>query len=219
MTTTTRPITAGTSTVARRARLGTVGAALWALSSGVWAVANIEGQERGSLTFVAVAVSWWVFVVLPPALLVAGHAALRAALGPAAGRVGGAGVWTAATGLAAMGLGIGIEVVSFTTGGGEVALGHAILLVGFLVSILGALLTGITVVRRRRDLASRLAGWLLVLALPLGIGIGMLGSVLAPENDAFFWAALTVPTGVAWLLLGRSLGAEDRPAGAGAVTA
>lgn len=57
---------------------------------------------------------------------------------------------------------------------------------------------------------SRVAGWVLVLALPLGIGIGMLGSVLASENDAGFWAAISVPTGAAWVLLGRSLTVEVR---------
>jgi hypothetical protein len=208
MTTTTATRTLAPSETTRRARLATAGAVLWTLSSGVWAISDIEYQEPGSLAFVAVAVAWWICMVLAPALLVVGHTVLGPALGPAAGTVGRAGVVLAAIGLGAMGLGIGIELASMTFGGGEVPLGHAILLIGFLVSVVGALLTGITVIRGRRDGLSRAAGWLLVLALPLGIGIGALGNAVAPGADAFFWAALTVPTGLAWVLLGTSLNRE-----------
>ena len=204
--TTTAPPTTPPGTVARRFRIATAGAVLWMLSSGVWAASEPEEQSFGSLSFVAVAVAWWVAMVVAPFLLVVGHSALLAALGPSAGRISRAGVFTAAAGLAAMGTGIGIEVASFSAGGGEVAVGHAVLLVGFLVAVVGGVVTGITVIRRLSGTLPRLAGWLLVLALPLGLGIGWLGSLLAPEDDAVFWAVLTVPTGIAWVLLGRSLG-------------
>jgi hypothetical protein len=52
---------------------------------------------------------------------------------------------------------------------------------------------------------------LLTLALPFGIALGLLGSAVAPENDAAFWAAISVPTGMAWVLLGRSLATTARP--------
>ncbi len=208
MTTTTTAAGTTTGTVARRARIGTAGAVLWTVSSGVWAAAELEDQTFGTLTFVAVAVAWWIALVIAPALLVAGHSALLTTLGAGAGRVGRAGVVVAAAGIAAMGLGIGIEVAAMSAGGGEVALGHAILLVGFLVAIVGGVVTGITVIRRLTGTATRIAGWLLVLALPLGLGVGALGSLLAPENDAVFWAVLTLPTGIAWVLLGRSLQAS-----------
>jgi hypothetical protein len=211
MTTTTRTA-ASPSAVARRAGLGTVGAVLWTVSSGVWAVSDLEVQEFGSLRFVAVAVAWWICMVLAPALVVVGHTALKTALGPALGKVGRVGIVLSAIGLAAMGLGIGIEVASMSVGGGEVALGHAILLIGFLVSLVGSLITGVTVLRGRRDGLSRAAGWFLVLALPLGFGLLLLGNAVAPGADAFFWAGLTVPTGIAWVLLGRSLTTEFAPA-------
>lgn len=210
MTTATARPTPLAETVARRARIATVGAALWAVSPVVWSVSEVRDQPIGSLPFVAVAVAWWICMVAAPLLLLAGHQALRASLGDGVGRVGTVGIATAATGLAAMALGIGIELGSMTVGGGEVVLGYVIWMVGFLVSVIGALLTGITVLRRRHDGASQAAGWLLVLAVPLAIGIGLLGDLLAPENEAVFWAMLTVPTGVAWVLLGRSL--SSRPA-------
>jgi len=204
--------TTSTTTVAGRATLGGVGGALWMLLPAAWAVAKLEDQQFGTLSFVAVAVANWIFLVLAPALIVVGITALRSVLGTAAGRVGGTAMVLAALGLGAMAVGNGIELGSLTAGGEEVALGHAIFLIGFLVSIAGSLLLGITVIRKRRRVLSRVAGWILVLALPLGIGIGMLGSVLGPENDAGFWAAISVPTGAAWLLLGRLLTIEDRAA-------
>lgn len=200
-----------TTTVSRAATTGLVGGALWALLPVAWAVVSLDDVESGTLGWVAVAASYWIFAVLPPALIVVGLTALRRALGDGAGRVGRIGIAVAAVGLAAMALGNGIEVASMTAGGGEVALGHAIFLIGFLVSVVGAVLVGVVVFRRRRDGLSRAAGLLLALALPLGIGIGFLGSTVDPQNDAWFWAAIAVPTGIAWMLLGRSLVSTPRP--------
>ncbi|UOY03660.1 hypothetical protein [Blastococcus sp. PRF04-17] len=205
MTSTTVRSTPSTDTVARRARSGAIGGGLWLLLPAVWAAAELGEQEFGSLGFVAVAVADWIFLVLAPVLIVVGHTALRASLGPGVSRIGRTGVALGALGLGAVAVGNGIEVGSMSLGGGEVAVGHAIFLVGFLVSIVGGVLVGSTVVRRFQDVLARTAGWLLVLALPLGAGIGFLGSMLAPENDAAFWAAISVPTGAAWLLLGRYL--------------
>ena len=207
-TTTARPDTA-----AGRARPALVGATLWTLSAGVWAISDLEDQEPGSQGFVAVAVAWWICMVLAPALMITGHSALRAALGPAAGKAARTGIALSATGLGAMGLGIGIEVASMTFGGGEVPLGHGILLVGFLIAIAGALVAGVALLRRRPDGLLRSAAWLLVLALPFGVGIMALGGALAPGTDAFFWAALTVPMGLAWVLLSTWLRSSQHPDG------
>lgn len=206
---TTTPVSR--ASVHRSATLGLAGGALWALLPVAWKTVNITDVEFGTLAFVAVAVSYWVFAVLPPALIVAGLVGLRRALGDAAGRVGAVGLVLAMIGSAAMSLGVGIEVASISFGGGEVPVGHALLLIGFLVSIVGGVLLGIVVVRRRRDSLSRAAGLLLALALPLGIGLGLLGSSVDPGDDTWFWAAISVPTGLAWVLLGTSLRSERRP--------
>jgi hypothetical protein len=197
-----------TTTATRSATIGLIGGALWALQPVAWSVTDLTDQEFGSLPFVAVALSYWIFAVLPPALIVVGLGALRRVLGPGLpGRVGSV---LAAVGLAAMTAGMGIEVASMSVGGGEVALGHALFLLGFLVSVVGSLPLGIVVFRRRRDPLSRIAGLLMALALPLGIGIGILGSIIAPDGDAGFFAAISVPTGIAWVLLGRALSAAQR---------
>jgi hypothetical protein len=149
------------TTASRPAGLGLLGGALWALLPAAWAVANPKDAAFDGLAFVAVAASMWIFVVLPPALLAIGATALRRALGAAAGRVGVTGLVVAGLGYGAMTVGNGIEVASMTAGGGEVAIGHTTFLVGFLVSVLGGILTGIVVFRRRRDALSLAVGLLL----------------------------------------------------------
>jgi hypothetical protein len=208
-----------TTPVSRAATAGLVGGALWALLPVAWNVANMSDVEFGTLSFVAVTASYWIFAVLAPALIVAGLVALRRALGADAGRVGAVGLVLSMVGTGAMSLGVGIEVASISFGGGEVSLGHALLLIGFLISIAGGILTGVVVFRRRRDGLSRAAGLLLTVALPVGIGLGVLGSSVDPNNDAWFWAAIAVPTGIAWVLLGTSLRSARRPVPAEFATA
>jgi hypothetical protein len=192
MTATTVP---APTAVASRARIGAVGGALWALFPLAFGLVHLDETAFGTPGFFAVAASYWLFGVLPPLLLVVGHRALGGALGPAAGRVGRIGLVLAAVGLGAMALGNGIEVASMTVGGGEVGFGHAVFLIGFLVSIVGGVLLGLVVVQKRRDGLSRDAGLLLALALPLGVTIGIAGSSVDPGNDGWFFAAITVPTG------------------------
>jgi hypothetical protein len=200
-----------TTTVSPAATTGLVGGALWALLPVAWAAASFDDVRFGTLAWFGVAAASWIFAVLPPALIAVGLTALRRALGAGASRVARAGMVVTAVGLASMTLGNGIEVASMTAGHGEVALGHALFLIGFLVSVLGSIVVGVVVFRRRSDASSRVAGALLALALPLGIGIAVLASALAPRSDVGFWAAIAIPTGLAWILLGRSLRSDETP--------
>jgi hypothetical protein len=201
-----------TTTVSRSATAGLVGGALWALFPVAFGLAALEDVESGTLSWFAVAASYWIFGVVPPVLIAVGLGASRRSLGDGPGRVGRIGLTLAGAGLVAMAVGNGIEVASLTAGGGEVDLGHTIFLLGFLVSLVGGIVLGIVVVRRRTDALSRAAGLVMALALPLGIGLGILGSAIDPQNDAWFFAAICVPTGIAWVLLGASLRAAGRPA-------
>ena len=208
-----------TMSVSRAATTGLVGGALYLLFPLAWNLANVTDVEYGTLSFVAVAASYWIFGVVAPALVVVGLAALRRDLGPDAGKVGAAGIVLSMIGLGAMSAGLGIEVASISLGGGEVALGHFTLLIGFLVHVVGSVLLGGRLFLRRRDAVTRAAAALLVLALPLGIGLGMFGSAIDPNDDTWFWAAISVPTGLAWVLLGSSLRSIRRPVPAGYATA
>jgi hypothetical protein len=46
--------------------------------------------------------------------------------------------------------------------------------------------------------------------VPLGIGLGLALNAVAPHTDLGFWAAITVPYGVSWVLLGRSLSTSQQ---------
>jgi hypothetical protein len=194
-----------TTPVSRTATAGLVGGALWALFPVAFGLAALDDVQSGTLSWFAVAASYWIFGVVPPVLIAVGLGALRRTLGDGLGTVGRIGLPVAGAGLAAMALGNGIEVASLTAGGGEVELGHTAFLVGFLVSIVGGIVVGIVVFMRRAHALSRAAGLVMALALPLGIGLGILGSAIDPQNDAWFFAAICVPTGIAWILLGASL--------------
>jgi hypothetical protein len=98
--------------------------------------------------------------------------------------------------------------------GSESGVGHSVFLIRFLLLPVGAVLLGTALVRTLRDPGPRLGGLLLVLALPLGILLPVLLGAMAPRTDLSFWAAITVPYGVAWLLLGYAL-LSGRDAAAG----
>ncbi len=78
-------------------------------------------------------------------------------------------------------------------------------LIGFLILLVGSVLLGIAIFRTRSVPSLRLGGLLLVGALPLGILLAIILGVTAPGTDLGFWAAITVPYGFAWLLLGYAL--------------
>ena len=211
MPTTTTPSTTAT---ARRARLGAAGGVLWALSPAAWLISDIRALEPGTATFAAVLATYATVLVVGPALLVVGHTALRTALG--ASRVGTVGAAMAAAGLSACAVGNAVELLSLSAGAGTSVVGYVVSYLGFLVGFVGSLLVGIALLRRRRDTGARTAGWLLALAIPLGIGVGLLFAVVLPENEAGFSAAVSLPTGVAWVILGRSLARSAVPESAAA---
>jgi hypothetical protein len=160
-----------------------------------------------------VAVVSWICGALSLALLLAGVAVVRSALGDRAGRTGGTGIALTGLGLATMLAGNGTELTTIMFTGNESDVGHTVFLLGFLVTVVGQILLGITLFRRRADRLARSGGLLMALALPVGVVLMLLGSVLFPGTDAGFWAGFTMPTGIAWALLGRSLATDaTRPA-------
>jgi hypothetical protein len=67
--------------------------------------------------------------------------------------------------------------------------------------IVASVLAGQVLVRKRWSIGTRLAGLLLLLALPLGILLLILGQALSPDTDLGFWSALTVPYALGRVLL------------------
>ena len=198
-----------TATVQRGGTAGLVGGALWALLPVVFTV-HLEDTARGTLAFVAVAAAAWVVGALSLVLLLVGLSRLRAGLVDGGGRLGAVGVVVSGLALLAMLVGNGTELATLTVSGTESDLGHSALLIGFLALVIGSLLLGIALLRGRREPLVRWAGALMAGMVPLGIGLGVLLNAVAPHTDLGFWAAITVPYGVAWVLLGRSLAASGR---------
>ena len=198
-----------TTTVQRSGTAGLVGGALWALLPVVFLV-HLEDTARGSLAFVAVAVAAWVVGALSLVLLLVAVTRLRTGLADGGGRLGAVGVAVSALALLAMLLGNGTELATLTFSGVESDLGHSAFLIGFLALVVGSLLLGIALLRGRRQPLVRWAGVLMVGMVPLGIGLGLALNAVAPHTDLGFWAAITVPYGAAWVLLGRSLSVSRR---------
>jgi hypothetical protein len=67
--------------------------------------------------------------------------------------------------------------------------------------MVASVLVGQAFVRRRRSAGIRWAGLLLLLALPLGVLLLIVGGALSPDTDLGFWSALTVPYALARVLL------------------
>lgn len=190
---------------------GIVGGLLWVLFPLSTALVSLKDTQPGTLAYLATAASYWLMAVLPLLLLLVGLMGLRALFGGTYGRLGKVGFLVSFVALAFMFFGNGVEIASLTFSGSESAVGHSAFLIGFLVLLVGSVLLGVALIRARHDSPSRLGGLLFALALPLGILLAILGDAVAPSTDIGFWAAITVPYGVAWVLLGYALSSSRRP--------
>jgi hypothetical protein len=74
-----------------------------------------------------------------------------------------------------------------------------------------SVLVGQVFVRKRSSRGTRWAGLLLVLALPLGILLLILGQALSPGTDLGFWSALTIPYALARVLLAVFAPSVEKP--------
>jgi hypothetical protein len=182
-----------------------LGGLVWALFPLATVLVSMDSTQPGSLSHIGAALVYWLMGVLPLLLLLIGLVGLHALHSGAYGRLGNVGFFVSFLALALMFLGNAVEVASVTLRGSESAVGHSMFLIGFLILLVGSVLLGIAIFRTRRDPSSRIGGLLLIAALPLGILLAVVLGAIAPRTDLGFWAAITVPYGVAWLLLGQAL--------------
>lgn len=189
-----------------------VGGAMWALFPFGTPLASIE--EAGTSAYAASVAYFWLMAVVPLLLLMVGLAGIHAAQIGTYGRLGRVGFPMSILALGLMFAGNGVEVASLTFRGSESAVGHFAFLIGFLISLVGSALVGLAVWRTRRDTSARSGSLLLMGALPLGILIGIVFGSLVPGSDLGFWAAIAVPFGIAWTVLGRAFKSRStEPAG------
>ena len=86
--------------------------------------------------------------------------------------------------------------------GAEGVVGYLALMMSFSLLACGSVVLGLAITGVRHDPLSYLAGLLLANGVPLGL---LFVFVSGAAWDFYFWAGLTVPFGVAWLLLGFTL--------------
>ncbi len=189
-----------------------LGGALWALFPFGTPIANIE--EPGTLSYPLSVAYYWLMAVIPLLLLLVGLIGLYARQRGTYGRLGKVGFPVSILALGLMFAGNAVEVASLTLLTSKSAVGHFTFLIGFLVLLVGSLLVGLSIWRMRRDPPSRSGSLLLIGALPLGILLAVVLGSLVPESDLGFWAAIAVPFGIAWVVLGRAFRSQPvEPAG------
>ena len=178
-----------------------VGGLLWACLPPVFVYADRGLDQPATAGFALAATSMWLVGVVSLLLLLLGLAHLQWIGRDRMGRLGETGVVVSALALGAMALGNGIELYTVMTRGTDSDLGHTIFLIALLVLMVASVLVGQALVRRRWNTGVRWAGLLLLLALPLGVLLLIVGGALSPDTDLGFWSALTVPYALARVLL------------------
>lgn len=76
-------------------------------------------------------------------------------------------------------------------------------LLAVLVAVVGAITFGVATLRTEGATAPRLGGWLLILALPVGVPIAAAFTTYVMGELADPWAGPFVFLGVAWVVFGR----------------
>ena len=95
-----------------------------------------------------------------------------------------------------------LEMTNMASTGAEGVVGYFALMISFLLLACGSVILGLAITAVRHDPLSYLAGLLLANGVPLGL---LFVFVSGATWDSYFWAGLTVPFGVAWVLLGYAL--------------
>ena len=98
-----------------------------------------------------------------------------------------------------------ILITSLTFAGAESLVAYLTLIVSFVPLGLGSALLGLGITGVMRDPPSQLAGLLLAIGVPLGLLVAFAAGTNA---DFSFWSGLTMPYGLAWILLGVPLASE-----------
>ena len=92
-----------------------------------------------------------------------------------------------------------------TFAGAESLVAYLTLIVSFVPLGLGSALLGLAITGVMRGPLSLLAGLLLAVGVPLGLLVAFADGT---TSDFSFWAGLTMPYGLAWILLGVPLASE-----------
>ena len=179
------------------ARAGMLGGLLWALFP-LGELPEVESMltPQGSLAYYGLG------YLLPQLLLLMGLARLHTLRRRSYGRLGTLGFHVSLVALVLAFVGGALEMTETAAMGTGSTVGYLTLIMGFLLLAWGSVLLGLAITGTLHDPLSYLGGLLLTIAIPLGLlFVFMAGAAWEP----YFWVGLTVPYGVAWLVLGYAL--------------
>ena len=95
-----------------------------------------------------------------------------------------------------------IEMMNMVSTSTASTMAYLTLIVGFFILVWGSALLGLAILGTLRDPPLYLGGLLLTIAVPLGF---LFVFATGAAWDFEFWVGLTVPYGVAWMILGYAL--------------
>jgi hypothetical protein len=179
------------------ARAGMLGGLLWVLFPlGELPVADLVLTPQGSLAYYGFGYH------LPQLLLLMGLARLHTLHRRSYGRLGTLGFYVSLVALVLAFVGGAFEMTKMASTGAGSTVGYLTLIVSFLLLTWGSVLLGLAITGTLHDPLSYLGGLLLAIAVPLGL---LFVFTAGAAWDSYFWVGLTVPYGVAWLLIGYAL--------------
>jgi len=177
-----------------------LGGLLWALFPlGELPVAGLVLTPQGSLAYYGFG------YLLPQLLLLTGLKGLHTVCRRSYGRLGSVGFLMSFVALVLAFVGGAFEMMKIASTGAGSTVGYLTLIVSFFILAWGSALLGLAITGTLHDPLSYLGGLLLAIAVPLGL---LFVFTAGAAWDFYFWVGLTVPYGVAWLLLGYALISE-----------
>ena len=179
------------------ARAGMLGGLLWALFPlGELPEVHSVLTPQWSLAYYGVG------YLLPQLLLLMGLVGLHTLRRRSYGRLGTLGFYVSLVALVLAFVGGAVEMVETAAMGTGSTVGYLTLIVSFFILAWGSVLLGLAITGTLHDPPSYLGGLLLAIAVPLGL---LFVFTAGAAWEPYFWVGLTVPYGVAWLLIGYAL--------------
>jgi hypothetical protein len=136
-------------------------------------------------------------------LLLLGLKGLHAIYRRSYGWLGSVGLFVSFVALVVAFAGGTFEMIDMATTGTASTVAYLTLIVGFFILVWGSALLGLAITGTLRDPLLYLGGLLLTIAVPLGLLFVFVTDAAAWDLE--FWVGLTVPYGVAWMVLGYAL--------------
>ena len=176
---------------------GLVGGLLWALFPlGELPAAHLVLTPKGLLAYYGFG------YLCATLLLLVGLKGLHAVHSRSYGWLGSVGLFASFAALVLAFAGSALEMINMASTGTASTVAYLTLIVAFLILVWGSALLGLAIMGTLSDLPLYIGGLLLAIAVPLGL---LFAFVAGAAWSFEFWVGLTVPYGVAWMIMGYAL--------------